>query len=102
MSPEPDSHCAGVQPAHAGCLGPDAICRALTCVSGLQVAPLDFLQPDEDLKPELLDAARAAGIMWTQALQYPMLAYSAVVLVSEDGDTAPPANKKLAAFADRA
>ena len=70
--------------------------------AGLQVAPLDFLEADEALDPKLLEAAQAAGTMWTQSLCYPMLAYSAVVLVSKDGNTALPGHKKLEAFAQRA
>lgn len=65
----------------------------------LQVAPLDFLQADEALSPQILEAALAAGTMWTQALQYPMLAYSAVVLVSKDGNQATPAHRRVEAFA---
>ena len=78
------------------------LAHSLPIADLLQVAPLDFLEADEALKPELLEAAQAAGTMWTQSLCYPMLAYSAVVLVSKDGNKALPGHKRLEAFAQRA
>ena len=56
----------------------------------MQAAPLDFLEADEALQPEVQRTAREAGSMWTQSLLCPMLPWSAVVLVSVDDPHSVP------------
>lgn len=53
-----------------------------------KLAPYDFLEPDEVLSVEEVGRARAAGLMWTADLSYPMLPWSAIILEAVPEDVA--------------
>lgn len=62
---------------------------------GVQPSPLDFMQADEALTPDALQAAHSAQSMWTLENCYPLLPYSAVVLESVERREIPPSHLAL-------